>query len=73
MESQFLRFTQFAPTSLEPRFTRLKADRIDAFYTQRRGDFVFTAIEIGSSTYEVSESFEEVERAVLHAEVRGSA
>jgi hypothetical protein len=70
MESQYLKFTCFTPASLEPRHIRVKAERIDIFYEQRVGDATVVRLEVGSSSYDVTETFEEVEALVLKAEVK---
>jgi len=72
MESRFLKFTQFLPTSLEPRFVSLRSDTITCFYIKRVGDLFCTCVGSGNSDYEVSESYEEVERMILTAVVKDS-
>lgn len=69
-ESRFLKFTQFIPTALEPRHVSIRSDTINYFYWARVGDLFCTRISSGSSDFDVSESYEEVERMVLNAEVK---
>jgi|GEM_PF-4450061 len=67
-ESRFLKFTQFLPTALEPRYVSVRSDTISYFYWKRTGDLFCTCIGLGSTEFEISESYEEVERVVLSAE-----
>jgi hypothetical protein len=72
MESRFLKFTQFIPTALEPRYVSIRSDTIAYFYLKRTGDLFCTCIASGSTDFEVAESYEDVERAILTASVKDS-
>jgi len=68
VESRFLKFTQHLPTALEPRFVSIRSDTITFFYTKRVGDLFCVCIgNNNGADFEVSESYEEVERVVLSA------
>ena len=67
-QSRFLKFTQFLPTALEPRYVSIRNDTINYFFLKRTGDLFCTCISSGSSDFEVTESYEDVERMILAAE-----
>ena len=69
-ESRFLKFTQFLPNAIEPRYTSIRSDVITAFWWLRTGDLFCVRIETNNASFDVSESYEEVERLVLEAEVK---
>jgi hypothetical protein len=67
-ESRFLKFTQFLPTAIEPRHCSIRSDTITYFFLKRTGDLFCTCIATGNTDFEVTESYEEVERMILAAE-----
>jgi len=70
-ESRFLKFTQYIPTALEPRFVSVRSDTIKFFYTKRTGDLFCTCIgNDGGADFEVAESYDEVEKMVLEAQAK---
>jgi hypothetical protein len=69
-ESRFLKFTQHLPTALEPRRVSIRSDSITYFYWARTGDLFCTRIGTSGESFEVAESYEEVERMILDAEAK---
>jgi hypothetical protein len=69
-ESRFLKFTQFLPTALEPRYASIRSDTITYWYCKRSGDLFCTCIASGSDQFEVAESYDDVEKAILAAEAK---
>jgi hypothetical protein len=67
MESRFIKFTQFIPTALEPRFVSIRSDSITGFSWNRTGDLFCVRIYSGSDSWDIAESFDEVERMVQEA------
>ena len=66
--SRFLKFTQFIPTALEPRPVSIQSDTITYFFWKRSGDLFCVEIGASGGTFEVAESYDEVERMILAAE-----
>ncbi len=69
-ESRFLKFTQFLPTAIEPRYVSIRSDTITYWFWQRTGDLFCCRIGTTSDSFEVAESYDEVERMVLSAEAK---
>ena len=69
-ESRFLKFTQFLPTALEPRYASIRSDTITNYYVKRSGDLFCMCVSSGGDTFEVAETWEQVEKMVLEAEAK---
>ncbi len=66
----FLKFIQFLPNSLEPRYVSIRSDEIKYFYLKRTGDLFCTCIGLHNQDFEITESYEEVENMILQAEMK---